>query len=265
MNKEFKILTREEEQKLTKQELKKYYIELREYLAARPFTNVTPKTVTIAPKLKGITDDVTTMITNSLRNKNIELKCDGIENIPSERVIFAYLSQEPLDKFIWLSQINRHCFVYGSQEANKLLSLFQHSIGLIPEKNKYEFNPANAKLDMIRLLLEGNSIVYFVASLNNLSPDQLHFHTNYEFLDIAKKAGVPIIPVIHEYTYKNLSWEKVITKIHSMYGEPMYVSEEDNLYKKIEEYEEIVSNMQLELAEAEKIRKRRVLNKQYNI
>lgn len=245
MKTEFKILTIEEEQKLNKKELKEYYINLRNYLAERKLTNTSFGATTICPRLNSITTKFTEGTI-----KNIKVTCEGKENIPSERVIFAHFCDKQLDKFILINQNDRHCLLVDTKETNKLLSLQQIVNGMIIVTNENEY----AKLDMIRVLLEGYSISYFI---NNESLINAYENPSNSFIDIAKKAGVPIVPVVHDIKHK----DNKITKIHTIYEEPIYVSENDNLLEKLEEYINIISPISIELIEIEKNIKTRVLSK----
>ena len=264
MNKEFKVLSVKEEQKLSTEELKNYYKELREYVLKRKLTNTTPGATTIAPKLKGITNKISEAVIKAFTSKDIEIVSDGQENIPEGPVIFARLHQGILDNFVWIPQTNKHSLLLHGQEVNKLLILCQLNTGLIFVKKGDKKNNNNAKLDMIRLLLEGHSITYFPEGTWNLSPNKLHLPLSYGVVDIAKKASVPIIPVVDEYTYDTSQKKETIVKIHSRYGKPIYVSEEDELLERLAEYQDKISTLKYELIEEKGIFKRKeVTNLEY--
>lgn len=250
MREEFKVLSVKQEQQLSTEELKKYYEELREYVLQRKLTNTTPGATTIAPKLKTITNKLCEVTTRALTNKNIEITCDGQENIPKGAVIYAHTHQGILDNFVWIPQVDRHCLLLHGQEVNKILLLCQLNTGLILVRKEDKVNNNNAKLDMIKILLEGHSITYFPEGTWNLSPNKLHLPLSYGVIDVAKKAQVPIIPVVHEYTYDTSTDKENIIKIHSRYGNPIYVSETDDLVQKLNEYEESISTIRWNLIEA---------------
>ena len=260
MEKEFRILSIKEEQQLSRDDLTKYYKELREYLLQRKLTNTTPGATTIAPKLKKITNKIAEATVKAFTSKNVEILCEGTENIPEGPVIFAQTHQGILDNFIWIPQINKHSLLLHGQEVNKLLIACQLNTGLIFVKKGDKENNNNAKLDMINLLLNGNSITYFPEGTWNLSPNKLHLPLSFGFVDIAKKAKVPIVPVVHEYIYEKRNSKEVITKIHSKYGEPIYVLEEDNLNDKLMEYEEKISTLKYEIYEKKGIFKRKEID-----
>lgn len=252
----FKVLSIKEENNLTREELKKYYEELRKHILKRKLTNTTPGARTIAPKLKSITTKIALFVTKAFTNRNIEWICEGNTDFPQGGVIFAYTHQGVLDNFIWIPEVDKHALILHGQQVNKLLLLCQINTGLILVKKGDKKNNNNAKLDMIRILLEGHAIVYFPEGTWNLSPNKLHLPLSFGIIDVAKKAKVPIIPVVHEFTYDSSTDKEQITKIHSKYGKPIYVNENDDLTEKLREYEESISTIRYELIEAKGLYKR---------
>ena len=212
-------------------------------------TNTTVGATIIGPKLKKITTRIAITVTKLFSSKNVEWMCEGTENVPSEAAIFAHIHQGILDNFVWIPNLERHCLLLHGAEVNKMLLFCQLNTGLILVKKEDKENNLNAKLDMIRLLMEGNSITYFPEGTWNLSPNKLHLPLRYGFLDIARKANVPVIPVVHEYTYDNIDGKKKVTKIHTKYGKPIYITIEDNIEEKLNEYQEQISTMTFKLIE----------------
>ena len=247
----FKLLSLREEQELSNKELILYYEKLREYALNRKLTNTTPGATTIAPKLKKITNKIALRVTDILSGcKTIKI-FDGTENIPNEPVIFAHTHQGILDNFAWIPATPRHSITLHSSKVKKLLVLLQLNTGLVlvsKDKNNSQ-NRINAKLDMIKLLLQGHSISYFPESAWNLSPNKLHLPMSFGFLDIAKKANVAIIPVVDEFTYDSSTEIEKITKIHIRFGKPIHININDSLYDKLEEYSEQVSTIRWNLIE----------------
>jgi len=256
MEKEFKILSLSEERKLSSEELKQYYIELREYLKTRKLTNTTPGATTIAPKLKGVTNGIVKELVKILTNKDIEWICDGQENIPDGACLFAHTHQGLLDNILWVPLIDKHCILLHGAKVSKLLLCAQYNTGLVLVKKDDKQNNQNAKLDMIKLLREGHSITYFPEGIWNLSPNKLHLPLSFGFLDTARKAEVPVVPVVHEFTYDTTTDTETIVKIHSKFGKPIYITENDDLLKKLEEYKEVISTMRYELIEEKGINSR---------
>ena len=266
-----------EEAELSPEELITYYNSLKKYLLKRKYTNLTPGALHIGPKLKKLTNKLATKVTKMFSSKNVKIISDGQENIPDGPVIFAHTHQGILDGFVWIPQIDRHCFILHGSDVNKLLLMCQYNTGLIltkksmsgrdtDEKKKIvkKYN-LNAKMDMIELLINGHSISYFPEGTWNLSPNKLHLPINIGFLDIAKKAGVPVIPVVHEFTYKSDSDKEKIEKVHSRFGKPICIDFNDNIFKKLKEYEEQISTMRWELIEEKGIYERKYIsNEEYS-
>lgn len=258
-NTQFQPLSSKEEKKLNKEELLEYYKKLREYALNRKLTNTTPGATTMAPKLKEPTNQVATFVTKLFSDANVEWLCDGQENIPEGPVIFAHTHQGILDGFVWIPKIDRHCLILHGADVNKLLLLCQINTGLVlvrkadPEKDSIEIVKEvkeynhNAKLDMIKLLLENHSISYFPETTWNLSPNKIHLPLHYGFLDTARKANCPVVPVVHEYTYISNEKKEKISRIHTRFGKTIYITAEDDILEKLEEYKEIISTIRWDL------------------
>lgn len=78
----FKVLSHNEERELGKDEIRNYYANLKEFVLKRKLTNTTIGALTVAPKLKGITNKIATKVTRFLCKIDVEIIVDGIENIP---------------------------------------------------------------------------------------------------------------------------------------------------------------------------------------
>ena len=117
---------------------------------------------------------------------------------------------------------------------------------------------------MIKLLLDGHSVAFFPESAWNLSPNKLHLPMNFGFIDIAKKTGVPIVPVVDEYTYDSSAKKEKIKRIHIRFGKPIHVMRMDSLKDKLEEYQEAISTIRWALFEEKGIfRRDKLSNTEY--
>lgn len=248
---QFHILSLRDEKKLSPAELAQYYADLRIYSLQRKLTNTTPGALTVAPHLKGVTDKIVNRLTNVLCRGPVEVVSDGQQNIPKGPVIFAFTHQGILDNFVWIPETPCHCVILHSAKVKTFLKLAQLNTGLIlvSKKDEDAENRKNARLDMLQILLRGHSIAYFPESAWNLSPNRLHLPMSYGFLDIARKADVPVVPVAMEFTYDTSTDRERITKVHIRYGQAIVVNASDSLAEKLEEYSEAVSTMRWELIE----------------
>lgn len=260
MKQEFEVLPIKDEMKLNSEERQLYYKKMKDYVLKRKLTNTTSGATTIAPKMKPMVNKIASFLVKKMINKDAEWICDGNKIFPSGAVIFAHSHQGVLDNFVWIPEVDKHGLILHQAEVSKALIISQLYTGLVLVKRSDKQSCSNAKLDMIKLLLEGHSITYFPESTWNLSPNKLHLPLNYGFIDIAKKAQVPIIPVVHEYSY-DTSTEKVkITRVHSRYGNPIFVKKEDSLIDKLREYEEAISTIRWELIEEKGMCKRKEIS-----
>ena len=258
------MLTLKEEAELSPDDLDLYYNELCQYAKNRKLTNTTLGATTIAPKLKSITNAVADKLTDILAGGAVEKISDGQENIPDGPVIFAHTHQGILDNFSWIPATPKHAIIFHSSVVKKLLIVAQLNTGLILVNKSDSQSRSNAKLDMIKLLLEGHSIAFFPESAWNLSPNKLHLPMNFGFIDIAKKTGVPIVPVVDEYTYDSSAEKEKIKRIHIRFGEPIQVMRMDSLKEKLEEYQEAISTIRWRLFEEKGIFERdRISNTEY--
>lgn len=264
LDKKINILPYHVEKDMDLEEKRKYHQRLREYVRTRKLTNTTVGARFLGPRLNKATKKISSKLVKTFTNNNVDWSSKGQENIPEGPCIFAHTHQGILDGFIWIPEIDRHCIILHALIGRKLLILCQMNTGLVLVKKGNSKNCRNGKLDMIRLLLEGFSIAYFPESAWNLSPNKIHLPLSFGFLDVALKAQVPVVPVVHEYTYDTSTEKENITKIRSVYGKPIYVSESDSLEEKLEEYSEAVSTMRYELFVEDGIYKRRdILNRDY--
>lgn len=249
--KTFELLSRHQEEKMSEEEKQIYYNALQEYCRKRRLTNTTPGAITIGPMLKKTTEKISRMLCKMLCGNSVKLVTDGLENIPEGPVIFASTHQGMLDNFAWLPDCPKHSLIFHSAETNKALLLAQLNTGLIlVTKNKENMrHRTNAKLDMLAVLLRGHSVWICPETAWNLSPNRLHLPLNYGFIDSAKKANVPIIPMVIEYSYDTSCDKEKITYIHIRYGAPIVVALNDVLVDKLEEYQEKISTIRWELIE----------------
>ncbi|MBQ2902261.1 MAG: 1-acyl-sn-glycerol-3-phosphate acyltransferase [Agathobacter sp.] len=253
------ILSSKEESKLSLEEKEAYYAKLQEFCSNRKLCTTTLGALTIAPKLKGITEKIAKKVSSILAGGEIEVVADGQENIPDGGVIFAVTHQGIMDNFIWIPENPRHSILLHHGDVNKLLILAQLNTGLVLVSKKPENanSRVNNKLDMIKILLKGHAITWWPEGAWNLSPSKLHLTMSYGFLEVAQKAEVPVIPMIIEYTYDTTLSKERITKAHIRYEKPITVKINDNLKEKLHEYQEAISTARWEMIEEKGLYKRK--------
>lgn len=256
----FRLLSIKEEKKLSPRELREYYAYLREYCYNRKLANTTPGATTIAPKLKEPTNEICKKLANILEGTEVEIVRDGQENIPEGPVIYSHTHQGLLDNFAWIPSTPNHAIIFHSSKVRFILKVAQLNTGLVlvpklkktnnvRKIKKIKKKRENATLDVITLALHGHSTTIFPENAYNLSPNKIILPERYGQLNISQKAGVPVIPTIDEFTYDTSSEKEKITKVHTRFGKPIYVSMTDNLEEKLMEYEEAIATMRWELME----------------
>ncbi len=254
--KDFKLLPLSVESQLSRDDLEKYYKEFRQYVLQRKLTNTTIGATFFGPRLKKITEKICIFTTKAFTVKGVEWISEYEEPLPQGALLFAHNHQGILDNFVWIPTVDRHCLALHHSNVNKLLIACQLNTGLVLVNKESKESRKNAKLDMIRLLLCGYSIAYFPEGTWNLSPNKLLLPMSYGFLDVARKANVPVIPVAHMYVYDTKNGSKKIKKIHTRYGKPIFISHIDNIEQKLEEYKESVATMLWNMYEQNGIFKR---------
>lgn len=246
---EFTYLTVKEEMQLSESERLKYYENFRKNILNRKLTNTTPGALTVAPKLKKFVNKLDSFVTKVLAGGEIECVTDGLENIPDGPCIFASTHQGLLDNMCWIPSNPKHCVILHAADTSKLLVFAQLCIGLVLI-DKNTDNPEsrmNSKLDIIEILLKGNSIYWCPEAAWNLSPNKLHLPMRHGLIDVARKSSAPIIPMVTEFTHDTSTEKERITKIHIRYGKPIYISLTDDLKEKFEDYKESISTMRWDL------------------
>ena len=258
----FQLLSLKDESQLSSDEREKYNEHLREYVLNRKLQVTTKGALTVAPKLKNITNKIATKVTRFFCKRDVEIIVDGIENIPEGSVLFACTHQGILDGFVWIPFMPRHCVILHGASVKTILKLAQINTGLILVDKDSKESRQNAKLDMINILINGHSIMYFPEGTWNLSPNKLHLPMKFGFLDIARKAKAAVVPMVMEYTYDSTQAFECIKKIHIRFGKAMYVDEYDDLKRKLTEYEEVISTMRFELMEEKGVFSRKTISNQ---
>ena len=144
--------------------------------------------------------------------------------------IYAHTHSGILDTFIWEKTIpNTKCVVLHASGLKKMFLMAQYTVGLVLTDKTDKQNQRNAKYDMMKLINDGYSIIYFPEGAWNLTPSKLHLPIWRGFLDIAQKTSCPVIPVVGEYEYDTTGKTAKITGLRTHYCKPFYVTPEDDL------------------------------------
>lgn len=258
VNEAFNVLSMKEEAKLSDPEKQVYYEKLREFLLNRKLQMTTKGALIVAPKLKKMTEKIVKPVTKILAGGKVSKIVGGVENVPDGPVIFAANHQGIMDGFVWIEGCPKHAVIVHSAETNKLLLTAQLNTGLVlVTKDKMRANDRlQAKLDMMSILLKGHSIFICPENAWNLSPNKLHLPLYWGIVELAKKTGKPIVPLVINYVYDTSEPKERITRIEIRYGRPIYVGIEDEIDTKLNEYSDAISTIRWEFIEQQGIYKR---------
>lgn len=161
------------------------------------------------------------------RMRTYDLVVDGTENIPESPVIYAVHHGGIADIPNIIEAITDYAVLLAGKDnidfASKCL-LFLAGTVFVNRKDKADRRKAKQKL--IRILRKGRSIIIFPEGTWNLSPSKLHLPLTWGGIDIARKAGVAIVPVAQEYFYEEsvLDGKEHIQKVHIRFGTPVQPS-----------------------------------------
>lgn len=245
MRNNFRILCSQEEKKLNKNELIEYYKELRKYLTNSKPENITKGSLSICQLINPAVRQVLYHFCG------YEIIVEGNDKVDGLVGIYAHTHQSKMDHVNLIASNPNHTIILNSSILSMLYKMVLSINGVIYVDKNDKTSRNNAKIEMIRLLLQGKSITMFPESAWNCSPNKLHLPLYIGMIDIAKKAKVPIIPVVQEYFYDEtkVDGKERVLKVIIHYGEPIYVNENDDLFAKLEEYSESISTIRWNLIE----------------
>ena len=236
--KRFKILSYEEEACLSVSERKEYYLQLREYLKKNKL--YLPDAI-----LNKIREKINEKIVRDIlaSKMNYELTITGLENIPNRSVIYASTHQDYFDHFNIVSSIPNHAIILNTNTVPFSFKLLMSANGIVYVNRKSAKSRFKSKLKLMKHVAKGKSIVVFPEGTYNCSPNKLLLPLHMGTIDMARKTGAPIVPVVMEYTYYPDvdDYKKIVKSCHVHFCKPIYVKEEDSLEEKLEKLREVLA------------------------
>lgn len=244
------ILTTKEEKKLTTKERIKYYEELKDYLLNSKHENLSKGSLTICPKINPI-------VRKTLQDfcgYKIYAENNDIKGLTG---IYAYTHQDKYDHVNFVVANPNHTILLNSKVLSPLYKAMINMNGVVYVDKASKEDKNRVKLELTRLLYQDKSITMFPESAWNLSPNKLHLPLYIGMVDIARKTGLPIIPAVQEYEYKNKNdGVEHIDYVNVKYGNPIYVKITDDLEDKLEETSTAFSTLRWNLIERKGIYRR---------
>lgn len=224
---DFKVLSYEEEKKLTLSEKKEYYKNLREYLKSKKSTQVKKLYLGFCEKING--SFIRSVID---KIKGYKLYIEGAENIPDNTpVIYASTHQDYNDHFNVVLSIPDHAIILNTTTVTPLFKFLLGFNGIEYVDRTSSESRFNSKMNLMEYLSKGKSVVIFPEGTFNCSPNELVLPIHSGVIDMAKKMNVPIVPLIQEYKYdpNSSNYKKNVIECHVKFGKPIYVAPEDCL------------------------------------
>lgn len=252
MAKDFKILTSKEESILTIDELMKYYNNLASYLQSCPYTDYSDKAIIFREKLNILIKKILKVIIK------YQVIADGYENIPDGPVIYASSHQDFNDIINSIYTYPEHVLTLNASNIRTILKKLLNVNGVIFIDRDDKDSRFLAKIEIQKALAKRKSVNMYPEATWNCSPSKLHLPFYIGMIDIAKRMGVPVIPVVQEYTYDEtkLDGKSHVKSVHVRFGRQINVSPTDDIYEKLEEFDEVFSTVRWELIEEKGMFKR---------
>lgn len=249
--KEFRLLSYEEETKLDLEDKIQYYINLKKYLKdlKQPLSQKLYLNLCAAMNKHGVR-----FVLDKI--KPYELEVQNSQNIPSEPVIFASTHQNLYDHFNIVLAIPSHAIILNNINVSKFVKIAMGVNGIeYVDRN----NPASrytSKINLMKYIAKGKSIVVFPEGTYNCSPNKLILPIHSGVIDISRKMQVPIVPVVQEYFYTDDLQENDIKKCIVRFGKPIDVKYEDDIETKKMELKESLATMRYDIMSENGISKR---------
>ena len=245
-----KPLSFREEQKLSTKERLKYYEELKDYLLSTKHENLSKGSLTICPTINPIVrKTLKDFCGYKIHTENNDVK--GLTGI------YAFTHQDKYDHINFVATNPNHTILLNSKVLLPHYKAMLNLNGVVYVDKGSKEDKNRVKLELTRLLYSDKSITMFPESAWNLSPNKLHLPMYIGMVDIARKTGLPIIPVVQEYEYHNKhDGKEHIDYVNIQYGNPINVEPTDDLEEKLEEVSTAFSTMRWEEIEKKGIQSR---------
>ena len=172
-----------------------------------------------------------------IRNyKLVPFRC---HEIPKGQVIFAANHSNVHDAPTVLEIVKKHVFILGGDEPRGDFNGIALAVnGVIWVKRAYKESRQDAKNNMQKLLEKGKSLLIFPEATWNLTPEKPMLPLHWGIIELAQKAGCPIVPITLEYEGKKLCRYSI--------GQALYVSGTDDKAEMIAKLRDEMATMRWE-------------------
>lgn len=230
---EFKILNYKERQNLTNEELKQYFIDLRNYYLNQEFDIDKMKKCEkdnqiifkfINPLFKVFFNPI---IINEEKIKNVN-NAIFVSNHTSQIDSFAPMTLFPYKKL--------HLLAKKEMESMLVGPIFK-KVGTIFVKRDDENSRQQANDELTKILVHGGSVLMYPEGTINRTNANINIGFKKGALSIAQKTKRPIVPfsISNNYGFRK-------SPVY-VFGDPIYINENDDLNEKQKELEEIINTL----------------------
>lgn len=242
-NKKFKKLTEDEREKLSKEDLIKYYENLRDYYRNIPFED---KDLKKQERNYVISNKIGMPVFNMIFKPNIICK----DKVPKDNESYIFVSNHlgSLDQFPIISSIGNdrpiHFLTSSTLLGLKRAILYKATGSIFIDREDPE-SRLKSKEKMNQILINGGNIFLFPEGTRNRT-DKYMLDFKLGAVSMARTTGKKIIPFAVNNNYFNK--DPLIVRV----GDPIEVKETDNLVEKNEELRNQIATMIWNNMEVEK-------------
>lgn len=155
--------------------------------------------------------------------------------------IFVMNHSSVHDAPIACETIKEHFYILVGKQSLELIDrLFFILNGMVYVDRKDKKSKKKSFDKMFRLLLAGKSLLLYPEGTWNMTPSKPMIPMNWGVIELAKRTGVPIVPLIAEY-YPDCCYVA--------FGKEIYVEEQADKKRSIEQLEDIMATMKWEIWE----------------
>ena len=243
--KDFKFVEKDVEKELTEEEIKNNYDFIRDYLKNSKYRYFSEFGLIIREKINPKVKELVSKIFK------FDINVSGLENIPEGPVIFACSHQDFNDITNSVYANPRHALTLNASTVRWIIKAMLVFNGAIFVDRDDKESRKMAKEEMERNLAKGRSVNMYPEATLNCTPSKLHLPFFIGMIDMAKKMGVPVIPVVQEYTYDDtkLDGKTHVKSVDICYGKPIYVGLTDDRIEKLQDFDEEFSTIRWNLIE----------------
>ena len=144
--------------------------------------------------------------------------------------------------------IEKHSYVLiGKQSLDIIDRLFFRLNGVVYIDRKNKGSKKRGFEKMLRVLNRGNNLLLYPEGTWNMTPSKPMLPLNWGVIELAKKSGIPIVPLVTEY-HKDCCYIS--------FGGPIFVGKDCDKKQEIERLTDIMATMKWEIWERFPIEKR---------